>query len=100
MVYIGEDAACVAQKKRAGRRELRVARRTIEQRDANLPLQIADEFADRRLRAAKFAGASRKTALVDGSNERPQLIQRDTVQHGLHPIYRRSGYIVSQHNDY
>ena len=84
-IDIGHDAARIGNQLNAGGGEFWVALGTIEKNDTELCFEVADEFADSRLRAMQLARAGRKTALIDCGDEGPQLVQRDAIQHEFWP---------------
>src|SRR6266404_5221330 len=83
-----------------GGRELWVALGTIEKNHPESGFEVTNEFADYRLRTLEPACASREAALIDRSDEGPQLVQRDAVQHDFPSVYRINRWIVSKYNGY
>src|SRR6266404_9417472 len=77
-----------------------VALGTIEKNHPESGFEVTNEFADYRLRTLEPACASREAALIDRSDEGPQLVQRDAVQHDFPSVYRINRWIVSKYNGY
>src|SRR4029077_19647667 len=80
----GDGAASIAQKGQSRWGEFGIAASAVEQPHANLFLKIADCLTHNRLRAQQLAGSGRKASFIDRGDERPQLIERDSVEHGTY----------------
>jgi hypothetical protein len=61
--------------------ELGIASGAVEQRYADLLLEIAHRLADHGLRAEQFASRGRETSFIDRGDEGAKLIEGKTIQH-------------------
>ena len=55
----------------------------VEKRDSQFGLERPDRMADRRLGSRQACGAGSKAARIRDRDERPDLIERKSVQHDL-----------------
>jgi hypothetical protein len=92
----GDDAASIAQKGRSRRSEFGIAAGAVEQPHTDLFLKTADCLTHHRLRTQQLAGGGGKASFIDRGDERPQLIERDGVEHGTYlstkPMLKRLIY--------
>ena len=71
--HVGEDLGCVAQELMALVGDVQPARMALEQRDAEIALQLLDRLGDRRLRDRQILRGARNSALLGDGDEILQL---------------------------
>src|SRR3954471_21250960 len=84
-VHVVGHGACFAQQYLAFRGQPGKAIAPIEKLYAQLRLEVGQGLTDNGLRASQFSPGSREAALLGGSDEGAQLVERDAVEHGLAP---------------
>jgi len=101
MLDATEDVFRLAQEGAAGARQRNVMTAPIEQRDANLPLELADLLAERWLRRVQSGRGAREIQFFGHRHEVPQMPQLhpDSLDGavknrnpGTHAVSRRMSY--------